>query len=101
MAGAAIAVVDTRPGFDDTGVVAVLLVLAATIATLVMGGRRPASPVIATVLVGAWIPVAEWGSGAGPAALLALAFAALGAGIGVALGRMLPGDGFTVRPGNS
>jgi len=87
-AGIAIAVVDSRPGWDDTGITAAALVLAAIASSLVMGARDARSALIATmlatVLVGGWIPLVELPAGGGVGSLLSLGFAALGAAIALA-----------------
>ena len=80
--GLALAYVDSRPGFDATGITAVLLVAAALVSVLVAGPAlaRAGSPILATAawtaLVGLWIVMAERSTGS----ILALVFAAIGAG---------------------
>ena len=83
VAGVAIGYMDSRPGFDDTGVTAVSLVVAAGLASFV-AGRAPWLIALAT---GIWIPLFELstiGSG-GPVASLILAGA--GASMGWLVGR--------------
>jgi hypothetical protein len=76
--GLAIAYVDSRPGYDDTGVTAVLLIAVAAPAAAI-GGTRPW---LWAVLVGVWTPLIEVSSGGSTGSLLALAFAAAGAAVG-------------------
>ena len=78
LAGIGIGYVDSRPGWDDSGISAFVLVAAAGIAAYV-AGRVPWLIALAT---GLWIPLLEIRSlwAAGP--LLALAFASLGAALG-------------------
>ena len=78
VAGIAIGYMDSRPGFDDTGVTAAALVFAAAIASLI--ARR--APWLIAVVTGIWVAIFELssiGSG-GPVAALALA------GIGASFG---------------
>ena len=76
--GLAIAYMDSRPGYDDTGVTAVLLISVAAIAAAI-GGTRPW---LWAILVGAWTPIIEIGSGGSTGSLLALVFAGAGAAVG-------------------
>ncbi|MGH2408240.1 MAG: hypothetical protein ACRDF7_09205 [Candidatus Limnocylindrales bacterium] len=87
--GLAIAWLDSRPAWDDTGVTAGLLVFAATGAAFV--GRR--RPWLWALLVGAPTPLLEGWLGAGAGALLALVFAGLGAAAGHLLGRVVTDRG--------
>jgi hypothetical protein len=82
-AGLAIAVLDSRPGWDDTGVTAILLLAGAFVAALASGRR----PWLWALLVGAWTPLVEIGTGT-TGSLLALAFAAGGAFAGYWLARV-------------
>jgi hypothetical protein len=84
--GAAIGYVDSRPGWDDTGITAGLLILAAGAAAAVSGRR----PWLWALLVGAGTPLFEIPTGGSPASLAALAFAALGAIAGWFVGRGWP-----------
>ncbi len=83
--GLVLAYVDSRPGFDATGITAVLLVAAALVAVLVAGPALAlaGSPILATAawtaLVGLWIVIVERTTGS----VLALVFAAIGAGSAV------------------
>jgi hypothetical protein len=106
--GLVLALIDSRPGFDATGIMAVLLVAAAFVSVLV-GGPALAlagSPILATAawtaLVGLWIVMVERTTGS----VLALVFAAIGAGSAVLFLRWRHADadavdgrggGFTVR----
>ena len=81
--GLGIAVVDSRPGWDDTGITAVSLFVAAGLAAAVAGRW----PWLWALLVGAWVPLLESGRDGNPASLAALAFAAAGAGLGWAVRR--------------
>jgi hypothetical protein len=85
VAGAAIAFVDSRPGWDDTGItVGLLVVAAATIAAV--SGRRP---LLWALLVGAWTPAFELFTGGSVASLAALGIAAVGAFAGWVVRRSL------------
>jgi hypothetical protein len=83
--GLVLAFIDSRPGFDDTGITAVLLVAAALTSVLVAGPALAlaGSPILATAawtaLVGLWIVIVERSTGS----VLALVFAAIGAGAAV------------------
>jgi hypothetical protein len=84
-AGVAIAYVDSRPGWDDTGVTAAaILVSSATVA--VMAARRPWLTALA---VGVWIPLVGILSTRNYGSLLALAIAFAGACAGTLIGKML------------
>lgn len=76
--GLAIAYMDSRPGYDDTGVTAVLLISVTAVAAAI-GGTRPW---LWAILVGAWTPIIEISSGGSTGSLLAIVFAGLGAAIG-------------------
>jgi hypothetical protein len=83
--GLVLAFIDSRPGSDDTGITAVLLVAAALTSVLVAGPALAlaGSPILATAawtaLVGLWIVIVERSTGS----VLALVFAAIGAGAAV------------------
>jgi hypothetical protein len=74
-AGAAIGYVDSRPGWDDTGITAGLLIVAAGAAAAVSGRR----PWLWALLVGGATPLLEIPAGGSPASLAALLFATVGA----------------------
>jgi hypothetical protein len=82
--GVGIAWLDSRPGWDDTGITVGMLSVAALGATLLAGGRRPW---LWAVLVGGWTPLLEIPSTGQFASLAALVFAALGALTGAVLAR--------------
>jgi hypothetical protein len=87
--GLAIALVDSSPGWDDTGVSAGALFLA--IAAL--GATRPVRAWLWALAVGLWIPVLGIVLRGNPAALLALVPALLGAFAGAGARRLLAGPG--------
>jgi len=66
---------DSRPGWDDTGITAALLLLLAAVAAG-LSGRRPW---LWGLLVGAWVPFFEIGGPGGLASLAGLAIALVGA----------------------
>lgn len=90
-AGIAIGAMDSRPGFDDTGVTVTLLVLAAGVVAAIDGRR----PWLWALLVGAPLPIIEVPSTGSSAPLVALLFAAIGASIGVIVRRA---PGWSQRP---
>lgn len=81
--GMGVALMDSRPGYDDTGVTAVLLVVGAAVAAAVSGR----SPWLWAALVGIWTPAIEIRASGATGSLLALAFAGVGAAIGFAVTR--------------
>lgn len=83
LVGVAIAYVDSRPTWDDTGVTAAALLLAAFAAAAVAGRW----PWLWALLVGGWIPAAAIAAGRDPSAALALVFAVIGAYAGYAASR--------------
>lgn len=96
MAGAcgfALAWLDSRPGWDDTGITATALMLVSGSFAFVAGRR----PWLWALLVGAWVPALEIPGTAGAASLLALAFAAFGAACGYFAARRR-GSSQGVRP---
>ena len=83
VAGLWLASIESRPGFDDTGVmVGLLLVVPAVVAAV--AGRRPW---LWALLVGGPIPLVEVASTGSMAPLAALVVAGLGAAIGWLIGR--------------
>lgn len=76
--GLALAYMDSRTGYDDTGVTAVLLIAVAAVAAAI-GATRPW---LWAILVGAWTPIIEIGAGGSTGSLLAIVFAGVGAAIG-------------------
>jgi hypothetical protein len=82
--GIAIAWIDSRPTWDDSGITAGLLVLTAA----VFGALRPAKPWLWGLAVGVWIPLIGVGH-RNPGTLLALAAALFGAYLGALLRKAL------------
>jgi hypothetical protein len=78
VAGIAIGWMDSRPGFDDTGITAVGLVLAACLASFVAGR----APWLWAVSTGIWVPLFELPGLASGGPLLALVFSGLGSAAG-------------------
>jgi hypothetical protein len=81
--GLAIAYVDSRPTWNDTGVTAGALLVAAFLISAAAGRW----PWLWALLVGGWIPLAAITAGRDPSAALALAFAIIGAYAGYAASR--------------
>ena len=75
LAGVFLAWLDTRPGFDDTGVLAGLLVVAGVGSVLIAGVASLASAALLGVLIGGPTPLAELAGGGQAASLVALVFA--------------------------
>jgi hypothetical protein len=82
--GLAIALVDARPTWDDTGITAGVVPLTAFILAA-LAGRRPW---LWALLVGVWVLAITIVNGGDPAAFLALAFALAGAYAGYAASRL-------------
>ncbi|MEA2675442.1 MAG: hypothetical protein QOI92_2634 [Chloroflexota bacterium] len=82
VAGIAIAYVDSRPGWDSTGITAGLLAVAALIAVLIEGSGRAVRVAAIAVLVGIWIPIFEVAAPGTSGTLLAFVFSAVGAFVG-------------------
>jgi hypothetical protein len=87
-AGIGIALMDSSPNFDDTGITVGSLFLAAGISAAI-GGRRPW---LFALLVAGFVPLIEIPRGDGGAPLFALLFAGIGAGVGFVLVRTLELD---------
>ncbi|HEX8026667.1 MAG TPA: hypothetical protein VF484_10715 [Candidatus Limnocylindrales bacterium] len=84
-AGIGIALMDSSPSWDDTGVTVFALLLAAA-GCGALAGRRPW---LIALLVGGFTPLIEIvGQGHGGAALVTLLFAGVGAFVGSMLGRV-------------
>ena len=83
--GLGVAWMDSRPGFDATGITVVLL-LTGTLAVAAVSGRRPW---LWAMLIGAWTPILEIGGGGSPASLAALVIAGVGAAIGYLIARLV------------
>ncbi len=82
--GAGIAWVDTRPLWDDTGVIAGLIFISAASLSFLLPSRAWAFALAVSV----WIPAVGL-SGGNAATLLAVLVGAIGAGIGAGSRRML------------
>jgi hypothetical protein len=80
--GIGIAFLDSRPGYDDTGITAGLLAIAALIAVVIEGSGRVVRVVAIAVLVGIWIPIFEIAAPGTYGSLLAFVFSTVGAFIG-------------------
>ena len=89
LAGIGIAWIDTRPSWDDSGVTAGLLALAAFVIAAAAGRR----PWLWALLVGAWTPAFEIPASGRPDSLAALLVAAMGALTGWGLARLVRGSG--------
>ena len=85
--GLAIALVDSSPGWDDTGVSAGLLLVAAGLS----GAARPSRAWLWALALGLWIPVLGIAVRGNLAALIALVPAFLGAFAGAGARRVLTG----------
>ena len=83
--GLVVAGVASRPGWDDTGVTAGLLVVGAALAAA-LDGRRPW---LWTLLVGAPLAIIEAPATGSAASLVGLLFAGIGASLGLLLRRAL------------
>jgi hypothetical protein len=77
-----LASLDSRPGYDDTGVTAVGLAISALIAVLIDGSGRLLRVAALAVLVAIWIPIVEIPAPGNPGSLLAFVFSAVGAFVG-------------------
>src|SRR5437763_402953 len=82
--GAGIAYVDSRPGWDDTGVSAAAILALSGL----LGMVSPDRPWLWAVLVGAWVPVVGLAAG-NLGSLLALAIAFAGAYLGATVGGLV------------
>ncbi len=81
-AGLAIGYMDSRPGWDDTGITAGALAVAALVAVLIDGSGRVVRVAAIAVLVGIWIPIFEMSTPSSSGSLLAFVFSAVGAFVG-------------------
>lgn len=84
-AGALIAYADSRPGWDDTGVTA----LALLVSCCLLSAAAPRRPWLWALAVGLWVPAAGVLLAHNFGSLLALAFAFAGAYGGLALRKAL------------
>jgi hypothetical protein len=80
--GLAIAVIDSRPGWDSTGITAGLLAIVALVAVLLEGSGKPLRAAAIAILVGIWIPILEISAPGANGPLLAFVFSGVGAFIG-------------------
>ena len=92
-AGLALAWIDTRPGFDDTGVLVVLLAVAATAAVLLAGSPSIGRGWLLGILVGGPTPILEIMNGGQAASLAALVVALAAALLASILLRGVRGNG--------
>lgn len=83
--GLGIAVLDSQPGYDATGLTVGLLLLGA-MAVAAASGRRPW---LWAVQVGVWVPLFEIGGPTGAASLAALVVTIIGAAIGYVIARVV------------
>jgi hypothetical protein len=86
--GLTLGYLDSRPSWDDTGIIAALVLLSSAVVAGVSGRR----PWLWALLVGAWIPLFEAFGAGGLASLAALAVSTLGAFGGYALARVTSAD---------
>ena len=84
-AGIALGYIDSRPGWDDTGVMAGTLLLV----TFLLGALAPHRPWAIALAVGIWIPLFGILASRNYGSLLALAFALAGAYAGSLLRRAM------------
>jgi uncharacterized membrane protein AbrB (regulator of aidB expression) len=83
--GHVFAFIDSRPNFDDTGVLAFSIAITCAILAFI----SPRRPWLWGLAVGVWIPLHNLIHHGNPASLLALAFALAGAYVGAGLQRIL------------
>ena len=96
VAGIGLAVLDNQPGFDDTGITAAGLAIAALVAVLIEGSGRIVRAAALAVLTGIWIPILEIAAPGRYGSLLAFVFSGVGTFIGWVVVRGLtrpPEDG--------
>ena len=86
-AGLFIAWIDSRPGWDDTGITAGLLCAVAAM----LGTASPRRPWVWGCAVGGWIPLGGLFMRGDPATLLALVAALAGAFAGAGIRKLLDG----------
>lgn len=80
-AGLGFAYVDSRPTWDDAGVLALSIAIASALAASI----RPQRWWLWALLVGAWVPAHNIANGGGYASVVALAFAFGGALVGAGI----------------
>jgi uncharacterized membrane protein len=83
--GLLIAYIDTRPNWDDTGVIALALVVSCA----VLGALSPERPWLWALAVGCWIPAFNIALSGNLGSIIALAFAFAGAYAGMAVRKTL------------
>lgn len=94
VAGLLLVFMDSRPSFDDTGVLVAGLVAASFAAVILDGTTDMRRALGLALLVGIWIPIFELALPGSFGAVIALALAALGAGAGLLVTRaMTPAHG--------
>jgi hypothetical protein len=93
VAGLAVAYVDSRPGWDDTGVTVAAIAIIACVGAAVSGRR----PWLWAILAGIWTPAIEISTSGQLASSVALLVAAVGAAVGYGLAR-LAGRGVDPTP---
>jgi hypothetical protein len=84
--GHTFAYIDSRPNFDDAG----LLAFAIAITCAIIAFLYPRRPWVWALAVGIWIPLHTIIHGGGMGSLLALGFAFAGAYLGAGLRRIFP-----------
>ena len=82
--GLFLAWVDSRPTWDDTGVLVGVIILA----TMILGAIGPRRPWLWALGVGAWIPLYNLLAIGSPASLVALAVALAGAYLGAGIRKL-------------
>lgn len=85
--GIAIGYIDSRPGWDDTGVTATVVFLGSAL----LGAVRPGSAMLAGLGVGIPVLLFNVSMGRGYGAMFAVGVALLGAALGWAAGRTIRG----------
>lgn len=83
--GLAIAYVDSRPGWDDTGITVGMLLLSSAI----FGFLLPKYPWLIALLVGMWIPLASIAITHNYGGIVALVFPFIGAYAGMFIHRLM------------
>jgi len=86
--GLLIAGIDSRPNWDDSGVTAAMLIGASAVVAAVDGHR----PSLWAALVGLPVPIIEVPATGSTASIVALAFTAIGAVLGVVIRRAVRGS---------
>jgi hypothetical protein len=84
--GVGVALIDSSPGWDSTGITAGLLLIGAGVAAAIGRDR----PWLWALVVGLPTPLVETVRDGNTGSWLALVFAAVGAGVGWAIGRSAP-----------